>query len=70
MPLMMVPFVTLPCERDAAQPHQHPGVFKACLHFLAGLFILTWILAGKDEKLLEENTQKPGFSIYLTMLTD
>lgn len=46
MPLMMVPFVTLPCERDAAQPHQHPGVFKACLHFLAGLFILTWILAG------------------------
>ncbi|XP_037614366.1 transmembrane protein 272-like [Sebastes umbrosus] len=44
--LLMVPFVTLPCESDAAQPQEHPRGFKACLLCLISLFFFTWILAG------------------------
>eukprot|EP00064_Thunnus_orientalis_P020734 superscaffoldBa00005874_g20879 len=46
IPLIMVQFVTFPCERDAPQPYQRPGVLKACLHFLAAVSIPMWILAG------------------------
>uniref|UniRef100_A0A8C9ZNA7 Uncharacterized protein n=1 Tax=Sander lucioperca TaxID=283035 RepID=A0A8C9ZNA7_SANLU len=46
MTLLMIPYVTLPCERDAAQPQEHPKGFKACLPCLINLFFCTWILAG------------------------
>ena len=50
IPLLMIPFVTLPCEIDAAQPQAQPGGVKACLLCLISLFIYIWILAGKSEK--------------------
>lgn len=50
IPLLMIPFVTLPCESEAAQPQEHPKILKACLLCLIGLFIFMWNLAGKDEK--------------------
>ncbi|XP_036968270.1 transmembrane protein 272-like isoform X1 [Acanthopagrus latus] len=46
IPLLMIPFVTLPCESQAAQPQGPPRGFKACLGCLMALFIFTWILAG------------------------
>lgn len=46
IPLLMIPFVTLPCESDAAQPREHPKGLKACLLCLMGLFIYVWNLAG------------------------
>ncbi|XP_038588615.1 transmembrane protein 272-like [Micropterus salmoides] len=44
--LLMIPYVTLPCESHAAQPREHPRGFKACLLCLISLLILTWVLAG------------------------
>ncbi|XP_049923286.1 transmembrane protein 272-like [Epinephelus moara] len=44
--LLMIPFVTLPCESHAAQPQEQPKGFKACLQCLIALFIFVWILAG------------------------
>ncbi|MED6237107.1 hypothetical protein ATANTOWER_019063 [Ataeniobius toweri] len=44
--LLMIPFVTLPCETYAAQPREHPRGFKACMVCLMGLFIFTWSLLG------------------------
>uniref|UniRef100_A0A3Q1FAK6 Uncharacterized protein n=1 Tax=Acanthochromis polyacanthus TaxID=80966 RepID=A0A3Q1FAK6_9TELE len=44
--LLMVSFVTLPCESEAAQPREHPRGFKAFLIFLLSLFTFTWILIG------------------------
>lgn len=44
--LLMIPFVTLPCESDAAQPQEHPKGFKACLGCLLCLFAHIWLLAG------------------------
>uniref|UniRef100_A0A665V7P6 Uncharacterized protein n=1 Tax=Echeneis naucrates TaxID=173247 RepID=A0A665V7P6_ECHNA len=46
IPLLMIPFVTFPCESYAAQPQEHPRGRKACLQFLLGLFVFTWILMG------------------------
>lgn len=46
IPLLMIPFVTLPCESYAAQPQEHPKGFKACLGCLLCFFTYTWILAG------------------------
>ncbi|XP_078132458.1 uncharacterized protein LOC144534418 isoform X2 [Sander vitreus] len=46
MTLLMIPYVTLPCERDAAQPQERPKGFKACLPCLITLFFCTWTLAG------------------------
>uniref|UniRef100_A0A3B4WHG2 Uncharacterized protein n=1 Tax=Seriola lalandi dorsalis TaxID=1841481 RepID=A0A3B4WHG2_SERLL len=46
IPLLMIPFVTLPCESHAAQPQEHPKGCKACVLCLISLFIYTWILAG------------------------
>ncbi|XP_041821426.1 transmembrane protein 272-like isoform X2 [Chelmon rostratus] len=46
IPLLMIPFVTLPCESEAAQPQEHPKGLKACLLCLIGLFIFMWNLAG------------------------
>ncbi|KAM6894336.1 transmembrane protein 272-like [Lycodopsis pacificus] len=44
--LLMIPFVTLPCESDAAQPQELPRGFKACLLCSLGLSLCSWILAG------------------------
>lgn len=44
--LMMIPYVTLPCESHAAQPQQQPRGFKACLLCLINLSFLMWIVAG------------------------
>ncbi|XP_059210736.1 transmembrane protein 272-like [Centropristis striata] len=45
--LLMVPFVTFPCEREAAWPQQQqPGGLRACLLCLLSLFLYCWILAG------------------------
>ncbi|XP_039677486.1 transmembrane protein 272-like [Perca fluviatilis] len=46
MTLLKIPYMTLPCESDAAQPQEHPKAFKACLLCLLNLFFCTWILAG------------------------
>ncbi|KAM9335558.1 transmembrane protein 272-like [Symphorus nematophorus] len=46
IPLAMIPFVTLPCESEAAQPQENPKGFKACVQCLISLFIIIWILAG------------------------
>ncbi|KAM6908960.1 transmembrane protein 272-like [Xenentodon cancila] len=44
--LLMTSFVTLPCERDAPPPRDHPRGFKDCMQGILGLFILVWILMG------------------------
>lgn len=41
--LLMIPYVSLPCESHTAQ---QPKGFKACLGGLLALFIFIWILAG------------------------
>ncbi|GLD53804.1 transmembrane protein 272-like isoform X1 [Lates japonicus] len=46
IPVLMIPFVILPCETEAAQPQEYPTGCKACLLFLISLFIWIWILAG------------------------
>ncbi|XP_070786249.1 transmembrane protein 272-like [Enoplosus armatus] len=46
IPLLMIPFVILPCDSHAAQPQGQPRGFKACLMCLISLFIYIWILAG------------------------
>ncbi|XP_071315034.1 transmembrane protein 272-like isoform X1 [Trachinotus anak] len=46
IPLLMIPFVTFPCESEAAHPQEHPKGCKACLLCLVCLFIYAWILAG------------------------
>ncbi|KAM4714748.1 transmembrane protein 272-like [Anableps anableps] len=46
IPLLMIPFVTLPCESYAAQPREHPRGFKACMGGLMGLLIFIWCLSG------------------------
>lgn len=50
IPLLMIPFVTLPCEMDAARPQEQPRGFRACVPCLISLLNSAWILAGKDEK--------------------
>uniref|UniRef100_A0A096M9S2 Uncharacterized protein n=1 Tax=Poecilia formosa TaxID=48698 RepID=A0A096M9S2_POEFO len=44
--LLMIPFVTLPCESYAAQPREHPRGFKACMAGFVVLFIFVWFLLG------------------------
>ncbi|XP_069575040.1 transmembrane protein 272-like isoform X1 [Brachyistius frenatus] len=46
MPLIVLPFVTLPCESDPAQRRQLASGFAGCLLGLIGLFPFMWILAG------------------------
>lgn len=50
--LLLIPFVTFSCESDAALPQQHPSASKVCLLWLITLFIITWIVAGMDDKSL------------------
>ncbi|XP_056882975.1 zgc:103586 isoform X1 [Takifugu flavidus] len=44
MTLLMIPFVTFPCESFA--PQEPPRGLKLCLLPLLGLFMLVWALAG------------------------
>uniref|UniRef100_UPI0037E72736 transmembrane protein 272-like n=1 Tax=Semicossyphus pulcher TaxID=241346 RepID=UPI0037E72736 len=44
--LLLVPFLTLSCEIDAAHPQQQPRGAKACLLCLIVVFTNMWILAG------------------------
>ncbi|XP_054916262.1 transmembrane protein 272-like isoform X2 [Poeciliopsis prolifica] len=46
IPLLMIPFVTLPCESYAAQPREPPRGFRACVQGVIGLFIFVWSLLG------------------------
>uniref|UniRef100_A0A3P9P213 Uncharacterized protein n=1 Tax=Poecilia reticulata TaxID=8081 RepID=A0A3P9P213_POERE len=46
VPLLMIPFMTLPCESYAAQSRERPKGFKACLEGFIGLFIFIWFLLG------------------------
>uniref|UniRef100_A0A3Q3WNL9 Uncharacterized protein n=1 Tax=Mola mola TaxID=94237 RepID=A0A3Q3WNL9_MOLML len=45
-PLLMIPFVALPCERNAAWTQGRPRGLRVCLMLLICLCILLWILAG------------------------
>ncbi|KAM4564168.1 transmembrane protein 272-like [Fundulus diaphanus] len=44
--LLMISFVTLPCESDAAHPRERPRGFKACMESLLCLFLVIWNLLG------------------------
>nr|XP_046237107.1 zgc:103586 isoform X1 [Scatophagus argus] len=44
--LLMVPFVSFPCESNGTRSQQHPKGFRACLMCLICVFIHIWILAG------------------------
>ncbi|XP_023201871.1 uncharacterized protein LOC102235776 isoform X1 [Xiphophorus maculatus] len=46
IPLLMIPFVTLPCESYGAQTRERPRGFKACMEGFIGLFIFIWSLLG------------------------
>ncbi|XP_030287446.1 transmembrane protein 272-like isoform X2 [Sparus aurata] len=46
IPLLMIPFMTLPCESQAAQPQELPKGITACLGCLIAMFTFTWILGG------------------------